>query len=294
MKKRKGFRMIAWIIAGCILVLILISAEVYRELHTFQVTHYTVTSPKWKGQLTGETIVFISDLHNHVYGEKNEALLSEIRKLNPTMILIGGDLLVGKEDVTVKPAREFAEALAKLCPVYYANGNHEQRMKEEPEKYKHAYESYKEALEESGVHFLENENIPVRMGEKKIRISGLELPIKTYEKFKKHHVKAKDIRSKVGSADKDTFQILLAHNPEYCEAYLEWGADLILCGHLHGGLICMPNGKSVVTPQFHFFPQYAGEMTSKNGQTVIVSRGLGTHTVNIRLFNKAEVVALHL
>lgn len=283
-----------WIAGFCILVCILIAAEIYRELHTFQVTHYTVTDSKQNRPKMKKNYVFLSDLHNHVYGDKNEKLLAEIRSQNPDVILIGGDMLVGKEQVGYTPALEFVSALCEICPVYYANGNHEQRMKEKPEKYENAYKDYKKALAASGVHFLENESTEILSGEERVRISGLELPMETYEKLKKHKVKAEDVKDALGAADKNSFQILLAHNPEYCDAYLEWGADLILCGHLHGGLICLPNGRSVITPQFHLFPKYAGEMTVKNGQTVVVSRGLGTHTVNIRLFNPAEVVVLHL
>ena len=29
--------------------------------------------------------------------------------------------------------------------------------------------------------------------------------------------------------------LLLAHNPSYFKEYAEWGADLVLVGHIHGG-----------------------------------------------------------
>lgn len=286
--------MIAGMVLFCILVCIFCLGEIYRELHTFQVTHYTVASPKREALQSKETVVFLSDLHNYVYGKDNELLLQAVSGLHPALILIGGDLLVGKEGVSFETARRFAEALTEICPVYYANGNHEQRMKEYPKKYGNAYARYKKALTAAGVHFLENDSVSLRLGTGDIRITGVELPLKTYRKLERHTVSVRDVEKKAGRAESGVFQILLAHNPAYCDAYLEWGADLVLCGHLHGGLVCLPNGKSVITPQFHFFPQYAGEMTEKNGQTVVVSRGLGTHTVNIRLFNRAEVVALHL
>ena len=98
----------------------------------------------------------------------------------------------------------------------------------------------------------------------------------------------------MGKKDSTNYQILLAHNPMYAETYLEWGADLILSGHLHGGIVRIPGLGGVVSPQFRLFPKYSGEHTEKNGKSVVVSKGLGTHTIKIRFLNPAEVVVLHL
>lgn len=48
----------------------------------------------------------------------------------------------------------------------------------------------------------------------------------------------------------------------------------------------------MITPQAFLFPKYSGEMTVEDGQTIVVSKGLGTHTINFRLFNIPEVVVL--
>lgn len=280
----------------CIVILLLIAgvfAEVERELHTFCITRYEVLSPKWNGEKSGK-IIFLSDLHNHEYGLHNKKLIDKIKMENPELILIGGDILVGKEDISYESAAKFVEAICKIAPVYYANGNHEQRMKEKPEKYGDAFVKYKKRLLDAGVCFLENESAEVELDGNKLSLTGLELRMEVYEKMKTHKVTKDDIAQKVGSAKQEEIQILLAHNPEYMEAYQAWGADITLSGHLHGGLICLPNGKSVITPQFHLFPKHAGEMKVKGNQTAIVSRGLGTHTVNIRLFNPAELIVFQI
>ena len=280
----------------CIVILLLIAgvfAEVERELHTFCITRYEVLSPKWNGEKSGK-IIFLSDLHNHEYGLHNKKLIDKIKMENPELILIGGDILVGKEDISYESAAKFVEAICKIAPVYYANGNHEQRMKEKPEKYGDAFVKYKKRLLDAGVCFLENESAEVELDGNKLSLTGLELRMEVYEKMKTHKVTKDDIAQKVGSAKQEEIQILLAHNPEYMEAYQAWGSDITLSGHLHGGLICLPNGKSVITPQFHLFPKHAGEMKVKGNQTAIVSRGLGTHTVNIRLFNPAELIVFQI
>ena len=65
-------------------------------------------------------------------------------------------------------------------------------------------------------------------------------------------------------------------------------------GHLRGGIVRLPGIGGVITPQAFLFPKYSGEMTVEGEQAVIVSKGLGTHTIDIRLFNMPEVVLVTL
>ena len=43
------------------------------------------------------------------------------------------------------------------------------------------------------------------------------------------------------------------------------------------------------TPSIALFPKYDGGKYVKDGKTMILSRGLGTHTIHVRLFNPGEV-----
>lgn len=279
-----------------LLLCIAVLGEMYREQHHFRVTHYEVHSPKLKQPFR---IVFLSDLHNHVYGRQNDILFQAVKEEHPDLILIGGDMLVGKENVRYQEAQDFVSRLSKICPVFYANGNHEQRIKENPETYSLRYEDYREKLRAHGIHFLENESCNVLLRERNLRISGLELPLQVNKKFRKAHVSANDVSRCLGeecgeNASTDCYHILLAHNPSYMKAYKDWGADLILSGHLHGGCVRLPGIGGIITPQAFLFPQYSGEMTVEGKQTIIVSKGLGTHTFNVRLFNPAEVISITL
>ena len=118
----------------------LLGLEIYRELHHFRITHYTIESQKFKGFSRDLNLIFLSDLHNRVYGEKNEPLLQAIRNEKPDLILIGGDMLVGKEDASYDIALDFTSQLPEIAPVLYATGNHEQRMRENPEIYQASWE----------------------------------------------------------------------------------------------------------------------------------------------------------
>lgn len=268
--------------------------EIYRELHTFQVTEHVLEVPEEKGLTEDRTVIFLSDMHNHVYGENNEKLLQAVKDADPTLILIGGDMLVGRAGRSYDAALEFVAKLPDICPVYYANGNHEQRMKEEPEEYSDpTYREYKKRLEKAGVHFLENETEELLLGNMPVTITGLEIPKKCYTKFRKVPLCKEEMEELAGESDPSVYQILLAHNPTYVKEYKQWGADLILSGHLHGGMVRLPGIGGVVAPNFMFFPKYSGDIYREKDATIVVSRGLGTHTINVRLFNPAEVVVLH-
>lgn len=283
-------------IAGAVFILFLaFLVEGVRELGFFKVTRYTVCVPKFK-QLDGEKrIILLTDLHNKVYGRKNKKLLEAVRRAKPDIILIGGDMLVAKETPAFQAAMDFVTMLPQICSVYYGLGNHEQRMKENPWKYgSKVYSFYKKRLVRAGVEFLENGQAEFMLDRLHVQLHGLELPLETYKKFKKHSVTGEDVRRCIGRAETRKYQILLAHNPSFFAAYKEWGADLTVSGHLHGGSIRIPGMGGIITPQMKLFPKYSGELTVEGEQAIVVSKGLGTHTINFRFCNCAELVVIRL
>ena len=87
---------------------------------------------------------------------------------------------------------------------------------------------------------------------------------------------------------------MLAHTPVFMPIYQQWGADMTLSGHLHGGIIGLPGIGGQITPQAVLIPKYAGGINSEVTHIVNFSRGLGTHTVNLRFCNPAELVSVSL
>ena len=102
------------------------------------------------------------------------------------------------------------------------------------------------------------------------------------------------MKKRLGKADKDAFSLLLAHNPVWFEDYAAWGADLTLSGHVHGGVVRLPFLGGVLSTSFRLFPKYDGGYFTKEGKHMIISRGLGAHTIPLRLFNPAELVVIEL
>ena len=263
-------------------------------IYTFKIKHYRITTKKLNNLHKEKKIVFLSDLHNYCYGKHNEKLVKVIKREQPDLILVAGDMIVGKPGASTRTAEEFMVQLPKICDVYYSNGNHEQRMKEDVESYGDTYECYKHVLEEAGVHFLSNVKIELVWDENEIEVYGLELPNRKFRKFKKHTMADDRMVNLLGTCNHDKYNILIAHSPSFMEAYLRWGADLVVSGHFHGGVVRLPGIGGVITPNFTLFPKYSGEMTKKGEASVVVSKGLGLHTIPVRLFNPAEVVVLHV
>lgn len=267
--------------------------EMIRELRDFRVTKYRICSQKLNGIKREKKIIFLSDLHNRMYGEENERLLESIRNQHPNLILIGGDMLVRKDGNSYDKTVHFLAKLPGICPVYCANGNHEQKLKELPDKYEQSYEEYKKALTASGIHMLENASETVKLDEVPVKLSGLEIPLGAYARFGKKELSLKEITDRIGEHG-DDYQILLAHHPGYMKEYLTYGADLILGGHYHGCVVQLPWIGGVISTNFTLFPKYSGGIYQEGEQTAVVSRGLGTHSVPLRLWNWPELIVLEL
>lgn len=282
------------IIFGIFLIIVVLAfLENMRELRNFKTTYYQISSPGLEKMGGKKRILFLSDLHNCSYGRENMRLLSEIERLHPDCILIGGDMLVRRNGNSYGGTLAFLTKLPKICPVYYANGNHEQKLKEFPEKYEQSYEGYKSALQESGIQLLENASCEWCPDGARIVITGLEIPLCGYKHFEKKELPVSVISELVGEP-KEGYQILLAHNPDYVREYQEWGADLILCGHYHGGMVRLPGIGGIIAPNFRVFPRYSGGIYREKDTVTVVSRGLGTHSVPIRIFNPPELIVLEI
>lgn len=102
------------------------------------------------------------------------------------------------------------------------------------------------------------------------------------------------MRRLLGRPDPEKFSLLIAHNPDFFETYADWGADLVVSGHVHGGLMRLPVLGGVISPAIRLFPAYDGGEFRKGKAAMILGRGLGTHTLPIRIFNPGELVVIDL
>ena len=256
------------------------------DLHRFVPRTYEFTGFK---VARSTTFVQLSDLHNHVYGRDNETLLQAIDRVNPDFIVVTGDMVNGKKKEKFDSTLLFLKKLAQNYAVYYEYGNHECRLEK---KYPEDYLRFAKALEQTGVTLLRNHN--TFLPEYGIRLYGLELPKKFYLRGKPAPMNPEDLTGLMGTVDDSVCNVLLAHLPDYAKEYAGWGADLTLSGHIHGGLVRLPGLGGVVSPRVRFFPKYDGGEFTEMGRKMVVSRGLGFHSLPIRIFNPGELVIITL
>lgn len=261
----------------------------YYDCNRFVTTEYEIKSEK----ITREcTFVLLSDLHSKSFGEQNEKLIRKIEELSPDGILAAGDMLTSHRGEKYQTAANLLGRLKEKYPVYYGMGNHEHRMALYPDEFNNLYETYTESLKQSGIEPLINESVELPFAN--ISICGLQLDRCYYRKFRIYPMPGTYLADMLGEAKRDKFQILIAHNPDYFENYAEWGADLVVSGHVHGGLMRLPVLGGVVSPKLTLFPKYDGGRYEKENSVMILSRGLGTHTLPIRIFNPGELAVIRL
>ncbi len=267
----------------------------HYECRTLSVTRYQVQSDKIKKEFDGFRIAVLADLHDNTFGEKNATLIDAIQKEAPDIIVIAGDMVVVKEwkkkDFTV-----LKNLLWKLrdYPIYYGSGNHEQRMELETEQYPGWYEEFQDILKRCHVNYLKNESLILQRGNAKIRITGVSIDSQYYQKGSPKEMDSNYLKEKLGLCKKDGYQILIAHSPLYLEQYEQWGADLTFSGHFHGGTIRLPYLGGVMSPQLQFFTNRDKGRLKIGDADCIISGGLGTHSINIRLNNLPELIFVTL
>ncbi|OLR58727.1 phosphoesterase [Anaerostipes sp. 494a] len=258
------------------------------------VENYTISSIKIPRSFDGFRIVFLTDLHCNEFGTDNSRLIAKIDQCCPNLILVGGDMVVGKENQSTDVPLRLMRNLAEKYLVYYADGNHEMKLMRNEEIFGLRYKEYVHQLKEYGVQHISNETIVLEQDGGYISLTALDLDKRFYQRFRIPDMTREDIVEVIGKEPDRLFRILLAHNPNYFKAYAQWGSDVVLSGHFHGGMIRIPGIGGVISPQFQLFPKYDAGEYHLGDSTMILSRGLGNHSIKLRLFNKPEISCIIL
>lgn len=245
-------------------------------------TQVTVASGALPETFEGFKIAHVSDLHNAVFGRKNERLLSLIRAAEPDIIAITGDLIDSRH-TDIDSALAFVEAAAEIAPVYYVTGNHESRLD---------FDEIEPRLIAAGARVLRNEAEDIGRGGERIRLAGIDDPsfIRTGGTAEERAAAELEQLGDGGG----TFTVLLAHRPELVEVYAEYGAGLVLSGHAHGGQVRLPLLGGLYAPGQGLLPEYDSGLYSLGETQMVVSRGLGNSVAPLRVNNRPELVIVTL
>lgn len=282
-------------IIACLVILFIINIV---DLNRYVVRSVAIYDSKVKKKLK---VCFVSDLHNYSCTPK---FYEDIKEFAPDVILCGGDTITATKGRKQDRAYYFLKELSEIAPTYTALGNHEYRAKIYPEVYGTMYDEFAAKTKEYNIPILSNSFHYFE--ENNIKVSSADIDRSFYKRFKVYHMDDDYIESLIGKLEDDKYNILLAHNPDYFKYYNAYGSDLILSGHVHGGLIRLPLLHGVAHPGIRFFPKYSGGVYDQNGKFVryadsyvssknaiirlIVSCGIGFHTLPLRLFNPGELI----
>ena len=250
-------------------------------------------------------IAFLSDLHFTpcLPTKPIEQALTIVKKENPDIVLLGGDLIwipdgqLNKlalsmwrsencpqvdasfqdyKDAGRRACAELSTMLAQLdAPdgIFTVFGNHDYWVNPQ---------DCQEELAQTGIRVLHNEQISIDRGLKRITVTGLEDYWSSIPKLPERLSAART-------------NILLTHNPDLIAELLGGTAakfDLALAGHTHGGQIRLP-----FIGALHYnisTPMLAEGLIRTEAGYVYTSRGIGTILLPIRLNCRPEVAVFSL
>ncbi len=247
-------------IAGIVLLLLFVWG--------FFIEPELLTVKRYKSdRLGGKKIVFASDFH---FGKRDtlrlRRIVKTINKLNPDLVVSGGDFIKGHCGKNTMPIEKIAEELGKIkAPIVTVLGNHDINF----DKY-----TVKSTLEKSGIIVLDNSSTNIDgtvisgVGDKRVSLSQIKLVLENTERT----------------------NILLSHTPDiYYD--VDEDVDLILAGHVHGGQVRVPFFGALICPSKFGTKFSCGDFTETNNR-MIVTRGLGTSLLNVRFCDIPEIVVI--
>ena len=234
---------LALIGTGCILY------ARFIEPYHLSITHTKISSPKIPPGARPVRIVHLSDIHSDATPRLEPVLPDAVRQQNPDLILMTGDYFNSLKGLEV--FRNCLTELTKIAPTYVVKGNWETGRFPRVRPF-----------DGTEAHELEGTAVRLRIGEAMIWLAG-------------SSPRNRDaLRQTLAGLPPDEFKILLRHHPSAVFDAAEYGIDLLLAGHTHGGQVALPFYGALVT-----FSRLGKNLESGlyqfRGTSVYVNRGVG-------------------
>lgn len=271
------------LLAIIIFLILFITIDLYASQNVISTSRYhynnsEITSPF--------TIVQLSDLHDHEFGQDNSRLLEKIRKESPDIIVMTGDML-NAEDADADIVLDLIKEADQIAPVYYSFGNHEMEYMELNDN----EDAFRAQLEDAGAVVLEKEYIDTEINGCPVRIGGVYGYV--LDREWEDGSEQEFMRDFQDTDRTDRLKILLSHIPEgllLWESMDYWDVDLVFSGHVHGGQARLPFIGGLYDPEEGWFPTYTKGMFECGKGTMILSAGLGSSEGLPRINNLPDLV----
>lgn len=236
----------------------------------FQVRHNRLVLPHLPEEFDGFTLLQLSDLHLDSLDTFPDHLAEKVSGLDYDICVMTGDYRF----LTHGCHRATIEGLERLCrdidrDIYAILGNHDTILMARP-------------MESLGVRLLLNEHARIEREGSAIYLAGIDDP---------HYFAADNLEKAYEGIPDDRVSVLLAHSPEIYRHAAYMGFDFMLCGHTHGGQICLPGAFPIAlnssAPRFTGAGAWSYDLMQ--GYTSV---GTGSSVVPAR-FNCPPEVTLH-
>jgi predicted MPP superfamily phosphohydrolase len=244
-----------------------------RNALDIRIEHHDVTLSQLPPAFDGFTLLQLSDLHLDINDAAVHTICERVRDAGDY------DVCVLTGDYRARTFGEFDETLRRMeqlrlhlkDPVYAVLGNHDS-IRMVP------------GIESMGIRVLLNEAIPLAQEDDTIFVAGID---------DAHYFRVDNIEKAADGLPLDAVKILLSHTPEIYRQAAHADFDLLLCGHTHGGQVCLPGGYPV-TLDARVPRRYGRGRWQYHRMIGYTSAGAGTSIVDVRLNCPAEITLHHL
>ncbi len=243
-----------------------------RNTLDIQVRHNNINLLGLPAAFDGFTLLHLSDLHVDMHLDNEHAMIQHIMTLDYDVCILTGDYRFksfGSHEAALEGMKRIRSHLKD--PVYGILGNHD-TVRMVP------------GLEEAGIQMLLNESAALEWNGSMIHLVGID---------DAHFFRADNIEKAVQDVPHDEFSILLSHTPEIYRQAAHADFNLMLCGHTHGGQICLPGGYPITLDAR--CPRFLGKGPWKyHNMLGYTSPGAGASVVSVRLNCPPEITLHHL
>ncbi len=203
--------------------LLRLSGRGRKNARAIRINHNSVPLPQLPAAFEGYRILHLSDTHLDMAADIPAALIKAVRQVDYDLCVFSGDFRArtyGDFDATIDALRLLRPHLKR--DAYAVLGNHDSL-------------AMVPAMEALGIRLLLNEQVRLTAGAvgEAIYLAGIDDP---------HYYRAENFDKTAAGIPPQAVSILLAHSPEVYRQAAFAGFDLMLCGHTHGGQICLPGG----------------------------------------------------
>jgi uncharacterized protein len=239
---------------------------------SFEWTRVTLPVHGLSPALDGLRIVHLSDLHlRPKWASGYDRLIERLSAAPPDLILFTGDFVEDKRDH--RPALPLVERLMKSLRsrlgTYAVVGNHDGDL----------LATHFPSL---GVTNVEGQHLTLDPGIELLGFPGVDR-----EDLDRNFLAGLPPRPR------GRVRIAMCHYPDLFDAIAACQPDLYLCGHSHGGQVCLPGGIPLITHDSS--PRRYVRGIHRRGQTwYIANRGFGAGKLLIRLFCPGEAIEITL